>query len=80
MDHRAALNRRLLFYTLYLAYISAGIISILPGPTLSLLAMHSDPFIRHQLGYGNTSLVLPAHNGSVQFGNQAAAPPVAFAG
>jgi len=41
MDHRAALNRRLLFYTLYLAYISAGIISILPGPTLSLLAMHT---------------------------------------
>lgn len=41
MDHRAAFNRRLLFYTLYLAYISAGIISILPGPALSLLAMHT---------------------------------------
>lgn len=29
---------RLLFYTLYMAYIAAGIITILPGPTLSLLA------------------------------------------
>ncbi len=34
-------NRRLLFYTLFLAYICAGIISILPGPTLPLLAMHT---------------------------------------
>jgi fucose permease len=34
-------NRRLLFYTLFLAYICAGIISILPGPTLPLLAMHA---------------------------------------
>ena len=31
-------NRRLLFYTLFLAYIAGGILSILPGPTLSLLA------------------------------------------
>ena len=40
MDHRAApnLNRRLLFYTLFLAYICAGIISILPGASLLLLA------------------------------------------
>jgi FHS family glucose/mannose:H+ symporter-like MFS transporter len=39
MHHRAAsYNRRLLFYTLYLAYIGGGIMSILPGPTLSLLA------------------------------------------
>ena len=40
MDHRAApnLNHRLLFYTLFLAYICAGIISILPGASLLLLA------------------------------------------
>src|SRR6266852_8484531 len=31
-------NRRLLFYTLFLAYICAGIISILPGAPLLLLA------------------------------------------
>src|SRR5579859_2343408 len=31
-------NRRLLFYTLFLAYIAGGILSILPGPTLPLLA------------------------------------------
>src|SRR6266852_4175407 len=31
-------NRRLLFYTLFLAYICAGIISILPGASLLLLA------------------------------------------
>jgi len=34
-------GRRLLFYTLFLAYICAGIISILPGPTLPLLAKHT---------------------------------------
>jgi fucose permease len=40
MDHRALpkLNRRLLFYTLFLAYICAGIISTLPGASLLLLA------------------------------------------
>ena len=40
MDHRAVprLNRRLLFYSLFLAYISAGIISVLPGASLLLLA------------------------------------------
>ena len=40
MDHRAEpiLNRRLLFYTLFLAYICAGIISVLPGASLLLLA------------------------------------------
>ena len=39
MHYRAAsYNRRLLFYTLFLAYIAGGIMSILPGPTLSLLA------------------------------------------
>ncbi len=40
MDHRAVpkLNRRLLFYTLFLAYICAGIISVLPGASLLLLA------------------------------------------
>jgi fucose permease len=37
----ALTSRRLLFYTLYLAYIAAGTISILPGPTLSLLAAHT---------------------------------------
>jgi fucose permease len=39
MHSRAAsYNRRLLFYTLFLAYIAGGILSILPGPTLPLLA------------------------------------------
>jgi len=40
MDRHAApnLNRRLLFYSLFLAYICAGIISVLPGATLLLLA------------------------------------------
>ena len=40
MDHRTIpkLNRRLLFFTLFLAYISAGIISVLPGASLLLLA------------------------------------------
>src|SRR5438132_11073755 len=34
-------NRRLLFYTIYLAYICVGIIGILPGPTLPILAEHT---------------------------------------
>src|SRR5258708_3571252 len=34
-------KRRLLFYTLFLAYICAGIVSILPGPTLPILAQHT---------------------------------------
>src|SRR5215469_12021302 len=34
-------RRRLLFYTLFLAYICAGIVSILPGPTLPILAQHT---------------------------------------
>ena len=40
MNHPAIskLNRRLLFYTLFLAYICAGIISVLPGASLLLLA------------------------------------------
>jgi len=40
MDHRAVpkLNRRLLIFTLFLAYICAGIISVLPGASLLLLA------------------------------------------
>jgi len=40
MDRRAVpkLNRRLLFFTLFLAYICAGIISVLPGASLLLLA------------------------------------------
>src|SRR5256886_5072207 len=40
MDRRDVpkLNRHLLFYTLFLAYICAGIISVLPGASLLLLA------------------------------------------
>lgn len=40
MDYRAIpnLNRRLLFYSLFLAYICAGIHSVLPGASLLLLA------------------------------------------
>jgi fucose permease len=40
MDHRAApkLKRRLLFYSLFLAYICAGIMSVLPGASLLVLA------------------------------------------
>ena len=39
MLHRTtSYNRRLLFYTLYLAYVAAGITDILQGPSLSLLA------------------------------------------
>ena len=43
MDHRALpkVNRRILFYSLFLAYISAGIISVLPGASLLLLAEHT---------------------------------------
>src|SRR3989442_6963662 len=43
MDYRAAptLNRRLLFYSLFLAYICAGIISVLPGASLLLLAQNT---------------------------------------
>jgi fucose permease len=43
MDYRAApnLNRRLLFYTLFLAYICTGIISVLPGASLLLLAKNT---------------------------------------
>jgi fucose permease len=42
MHQRAAsYNRRFLFYTLFLAYIAGGIMSILPGPTLSLLARNT---------------------------------------
>ncbi len=40
MDYLAApnLNRRLLFYSLFLAYICSGILSVLPGASLLLLA------------------------------------------
>ncbi|HVB73415.1 MAG TPA: MFS transporter [Ktedonobacteraceae bacterium] len=42
MHHQTLLSsRRLLFFTLYLTYVSTGIISILPGPTLPLLAQHT---------------------------------------
>ena len=44
MDRRAVpkLNRRLLFYSLFLAYICAGIISVLPGASLLLLAENTN--------------------------------------
>ncbi|HEY6539731.1 MAG TPA: MFS transporter, partial [Ktedonobacteraceae bacterium] len=42
MHQRAtSYNRRLLFYTLFFAYIAGGILSILPGPTLPLLARNT---------------------------------------
>ncbi|MDQ2903031.1 MAG: MFS transporter [Ktedonobacteraceae bacterium] len=41
MIHGATQNRRLLFFTLYIAYICTGIVSALPGPSLSLLATHT---------------------------------------
>ena len=34
-------NRRMIFFILYLTYICAGIISIFPGSTLSLLAANT---------------------------------------
>ena len=34
-------QRRILFYTLFLAYIATGIISILPGPALAVIAGHT---------------------------------------
>jgi fucose permease len=36
-----ASRRRLVFFTLFMAYVSAGIVSILPGPTLPLLAANT---------------------------------------
>ncbi len=41
MNSSAISSLRLLFYTLFLAYVCAGIISILPGPTLPLLAKNT---------------------------------------
>ncbi|HLX57562.1 MAG TPA: MFS transporter, partial [Ktedonobacteraceae bacterium] len=42
MQQRSILtSRRLLFFTLYLTYIATGIMSILTGPTLPLLAQHT---------------------------------------
>jgi fucose permease len=42
MNYSTSQNKRhLLFYTLFLAYICAGIVSILPGPTLPILAQHT---------------------------------------
>ncbi|MDQ6660497.1 MAG: MFS transporter, partial [Chloroflexota bacterium] len=41
MEHTLSYKPRMLFYTLYIAYVCAGIISILPGPTLPLLAAHT---------------------------------------
>lgn len=40
-QHAISYNRRLLFYSLFLAYIAGGILSILPGPTLPLLARNT---------------------------------------
>lgn len=42
MNHSLNQSRRLLFFTLFLAYIGAGVISILPGPTLLILAQHTN--------------------------------------
>src|SRR5947209_19020657 len=41
MQSNRVLNRRLIFTRLYLTYICAGVISILPGPTLPLLAANT---------------------------------------
>ncbi|HZS79615.1 MAG TPA: MFS transporter [Ktedonobacteraceae bacterium] len=41
MQTTAFTSRRLLFFTLYFTYIAVGIIGILPGPTLPLLASHT---------------------------------------
>lgn len=41
MDHSTNQNRRLLFYTLCLAYIATGIAGMLAGPTLIILAAHT---------------------------------------
>jgi fucose permease len=58
MNHRAIpkLNRRLLFYTLFLAYICAGIISVLPGASLVLLAENT----RVSLAIAGSSFTLSA--------------------
>ncbi len=42
MNRSLIQSRRLLFFTLFLAYIGAGVISILPGPTLLILAQHTN--------------------------------------
>src|SRR5437588_9868375 len=41
MSSNLGQTHRLLFFTLCLAYICVGITSILPGPTLPLLAQHT---------------------------------------
>ena len=41
MHNRVISSRRLLFYTLFCAYISTGILSVLPGASLPLLAQHT---------------------------------------
>jgi len=58
MDHRAVpkLNRRLLFFTLFLAYICAGIISVLPGASLLLLAENTHV----SLAFAGSSFTLSA--------------------
>jgi fucose permease len=58
MDHRAApkLKRRLLFYSLFLAYICAGIMSVLPGASLLVLAENT----RVTLAVAGSSFTLSA--------------------
>jgi fucose permease len=41
MDHSANQNRPLLFYTLCLAYIATGMVGMLSGPALIILAAHT---------------------------------------
>jgi len=41
MHNRIVSSRRLLFYTLFCAYICTGILSVLPGASLPLLAQHT---------------------------------------
>ena len=41
MHNRVISSRRLLFYTLFCAYICTGILSVLPGASLPLLAQHT---------------------------------------
>jgi fucose permease len=41
MHNRIISSRRLLFYTLFCAYVCTGILSVLPGASLPLLAQHT---------------------------------------
>ena len=88
MNHRAIskLNRRLLFYTLFLAYICAGIISVLPGASLLLLAENTQVSLAiagssywYQLGPGFPCILLSTDNCAPCPHKSANASPVAFA-